>query len=184
MARLKAALLREHEDNEVCCQGQGVGRGPALSQTPPPTPPPSLSPSPSPPLSLSHSPSPPPLSPGPSNGHLQPSQHPGSGALLQVRYLAPHTVSGAPASPRPLPSSPRPLPSSPHPLPSSRGEKMAKVMGRLAGEPPQDGLRVSGVLIKRGFNYHLIEPSDLSSESYLVPGSCDLYMCVLHVIIM
>ena len=46
-----------------------------------------------------------------------------------------------------------------------RGEKMAKVMGSLASQKPPDGHKVSGVLIKRGFNYHLIDPSDLSSES-------------------
>ena len=46
-----------------------------------------------------------------------------------------------------------------------RGEKMAKVMGSLASQQPQEGHRISGVLIKRGFNYHLIDPSDLSSES-------------------
>ena len=40
---------------------------------------------------------------------------------------------------------------------------MAKVMGSLAGSKPEDGHKVSGVLIKRGFNYHLIDPSDLSS---------------------
>ena len=45
-----------------------------------------------------------------------------------------------------------------------RGEKMAKVMGSLAGGRPEEGQKVSGVLIKRGFNYHLIDPSDLSSE--------------------
>ena len=45
-----------------------------------------------------------------------------------------------------------------------RGEKMAKVMGTLATEEPKDEHRLSGVLVKRGFNYHLIHPSDLSSE--------------------
>ncbi len=41
---------------------------------------------------------------------------------------------------------------------------MAKVMGNLAGCQPEDGQKVSGVLVKRGFNYHLIDPSDLASE--------------------
>ena len=45
-----------------------------------------------------------------------------------------------------------------------RGEKTAKVMGRLANQPPQDSQELSGVLVKRGFNYHLIDPADLSSE--------------------
>ena len=44
-----------------------------------------------------------------------------------------------------------------------RGEKMAKVMGSLATKEAAEDLRVSGVLVKRGFNYHLIHPSDLSS---------------------
>ena len=45
-----------------------------------------------------------------------------------------------------------------------RGEKMAKVMGSLATSEPVDELKLSGVLVKRGFNYHLIHPSDLGSE--------------------
>lgn len=44
-----------------------------------------------------------------------------------------------------------------------RGEKMAKVMGSLAAVKPSEGHKLSGVLVKRGFNYHLIDPSDLSS---------------------
>lgn len=46
-----------------------------------------------------------------------------------------------------------------------RGEKMAKVMGSLATNEAVEDLRLSGVLVKRGFNYHLIHPSDLSSMS-------------------
>lgn len=45
-----------------------------------------------------------------------------------------------------------------------RGEKMAKVMGSLATNVPADGAKLSGVLVERGFNYHLIHPSDLSSK--------------------
>ena len=44
-----------------------------------------------------------------------------------------------------------------------RGEKMAKVMGSLASHAAEEDLKLSGVLVKRGFNYHLIHPSDLSS---------------------
>lgn len=44
-----------------------------------------------------------------------------------------------------------------------RGEKMAKVMGSLATKDATEDLRLSGVLVKRGFNHHLIHPSDLSS---------------------
>lgn len=42
-----------------------------------------------------------------------------------------------------------------------RGEKIAKVMGSLAVEPPKTGLRLSGILVKRNFSYHLLAPSDL-----------------------
>ena len=42
-----------------------------------------------------------------------------------------------------------------------RGEKMAKVVGSLAAEPPEEGKNVSGILVKRNFNYHLMAPSDL-----------------------
>ena len=45
-----------------------------------------------------------------------------------------------------------------------RGEKSAKVMGSLANNPPCNEQQLSGVLVKRGFNHHLIDPADLSSE--------------------
>lgn len=42
------------------------------------------------------------------------------------------------------------------------GEKTAKVMGALAMETPKVGKKLSGVLVKRNFNYHLLAPSDLN----------------------
>ncbi|KXJ20960.1 cleavage and polyadenylation specificity factor subunit 3 [Exaiptasia diaphana] len=48
-----------------------------------------------------------------------------------------------------------------------RGEKMAKVMGQMAREKPQHGKQLSGILIKRGFNYHLIAPDDLQNYTEL-----------------
>ena len=51
-----------------------------------------------------------------------------------------------------------------------RGEKMAKVMGSLAAVKPSEDHKLSGVLVKRGFNYHLIDPSDLSSRLCLMVG--------------
>ncbi|EDV28608.1 uncharacterized protein TRIADDRAFT_19764 [Trichoplax adhaerens] len=48
-----------------------------------------------------------------------------------------------------------------------RGEKMAKVMGSLAVEKFQDEQQLSGVLIKRGFSYHIVDPSDLSAYTNL-----------------
>uniref|UniRef100_A0AAQ6A4X4 Cleavage and polyadenylation specificity factor subunit 3 n=1 Tax=Amphiprion ocellaris TaxID=80972 RepID=A0AAQ6A4X4_AMPOC len=43
-----------------------------------------------------------------------------------------------------------------------RGEKLAKVMGLLADQKCAQGQRVSGILVKRNFNYHILTPSDLS----------------------
>lgn len=43
-------------------------------------------------------------------------------------------------------------------LPSSQ------VMGSLADKKCIQGQRVSGILVKKNFNYHILNPSDLSSE--------------------
>ncbi|XP_031566314.1 cleavage and polyadenylation specificity factor subunit 3-like [Actinia tenebrosa] len=48
-----------------------------------------------------------------------------------------------------------------------RGEKMAKVMGQMAREKPEHNKQMSGILIKRGFNYHLIAPDDLQNYTEL-----------------
>lgn len=48
-----------------------------------------------------------------------------------------------------------------------RGEKMAKVMGSLAVEKPKEGKLVSGILVKRNFNNHIISPEELSKYSEL-----------------
>ena len=37
-------------------------------------------------------------------------------------------------------------------------------MGSLAAEKPEHRKPLSGILIKRGFNYHLIAPDDLQSK--------------------
>ncbi|XP_034236974.1 cleavage and polyadenylation specificity factor 73 [Thrips palmi] len=42
-----------------------------------------------------------------------------------------------------------------------RGEKTAKVMGSLAVEKPKPGNKLSGVLVKRNFNYHMLSPADV-----------------------
>jgi cleavage and polyadenylation specificity factor subunit 3 len=46
-----------------------------------------------------------------------------------------------------------------------RGEKMAKVMGQLAQDtkPGTDKKTLSGILVKRNFNYHILAPNDLQS---------------------
>ena len=48
-----------------------------------------------------------------------------------------------------------------------RGEKMAKVIGNLAKEKAEEGSTLSGVLIKRNFNYHIVAPNELSKYSDL-----------------
>lgn len=40
-----------------------------------------------------------------------------------------------------------------------------QVMGSLADNKCVQGQRVSGILVKKNFNYHILNPSDLSSES-------------------
>jgi cleavage and polyadenylation specificity factor subunit 3 len=45
-----------------------------------------------------------------------------------------------------------------------RGEKTAKVMGSLAMKAPDNGQKLSGVLVKRDFKYHVLSASDLSSK--------------------
>ncbi|KAI6648264.1 Cleavage and polyadenylation specificity factor subunit 3-like [Oopsacas minuta] len=53
---------------------------------------------------------------------------------------------------------------------SFRGEKMAKVMGRLASNYPKNGSVVSGILVKRGIKHHLMNPLDLSNYTELGIG--------------
>ena len=45
-----------------------------------------------------------------------------------------------------------------------KGEKTAKVMGNLAVKNPENGDKISGVLVKRDFKYHVLSASELSSE--------------------
>uniref|UniRef100_A0AAQ5Y5U6 Cleavage and polyadenylation specificity factor subunit 3 n=1 Tax=Amphiprion ocellaris TaxID=80972 RepID=A0AAQ5Y5U6_AMPOC len=52
-----------------------------------------------------------------------------------------------------------------------RGEKLAKVMGLLADQKCAQGQRVSGILVKRNFNYHILTPSDLSDYTDLSMGT-------------
>lgn len=39
-------------------------------------------------------------------------------------------------------------------------------MGSLADKKCVQGQRVSGILVKKNFNYHILNPSDLSSEFF------------------
>lgn len=52
-----------------------------------------------------------------------------------------------------------------------RGEQLAKVMGSLAVEKPIPGQKISGILIKRNFNYHLLAPGDLGKYTDLVQST-------------
>ncbi|CAH1787406.1 unnamed protein product, partial [Owenia fusiformis] len=48
-----------------------------------------------------------------------------------------------------------------------RGEKMAKVVGSLARKRPEQGDSLSGILVKRNFNYHIMAPTDLQNYTDL-----------------
>ncbi|KAK8719692.1 hypothetical protein OTU49_013855 [Cherax quadricarinatus] len=48
-----------------------------------------------------------------------------------------------------------------------RGEKMAKVMGELAIHKPKENDVVSGIMVKRNFNCHIISPKELVKYSDL-----------------
>ena len=41
-------------------------------------------------------------------------------------------------------------------------------MGSLAIDPPKEDRKLSGVLVKRNFNYHLLAPTDLNKYTDLV----------------
>jgi cleavage and polyadenylation specificity factor subunit 3 len=43
-----------------------------------------------------------------------------------------------------------------------KGEKVAKMVGKLVGEDLKSGQHVSGVLSKRGFKYHLMDSTEVS----------------------
>ncbi|RWS27769.1 cleavage and polyadenylation specificity factor subunit 3-like protein, partial [Leptotrombidium deliense] len=49
-----------------------------------------------------------------------------------------------------------------------RGEKTAKVMGTLAVDSPKPGHKLSGLLVKRNFSYHLLAPTDLNKYTDLM----------------
>lgn len=56
---------------------------------------------------------------------------------------------------------------------SFRGEKMAKVIGKLAADRQEKKRNISGLLVKRNFNYHLMSAADLSSYTDLT--TCSVY---------
>ena len=48
-----------------------------------------------------------------------------------------------------------------------RGEKLAKVAGKLAEKPPQAGERISGIAVKRNYRLTIVDPSELHSTAGL-----------------
>lgn len=52
---------------------------------------------------------------------------------------------------------------------------MVQVMGSLADKKCAQGQRVSGILVKRNFSYHILTPSDLSSELVLFHNYQDAF---------
>ncbi|KAI9206499.1 beta-lactamase-like protein [Polychytrium aggregatum] len=48
-----------------------------------------------------------------------------------------------------------------------KGEKMAKTLGKLASDEPAAGHVLSGVLVQRDFQYHLMDPSELDEYTGL-----------------
>ncbi|KAG5446496.1 Cleavage and polyadenylation specificity factor subunit 3, partial [Clonorchis sinensis] len=48
-----------------------------------------------------------------------------------------------------------------------RGEKVAKVLGSLARNPPKNNQSISGVLVKKNFAYHILTPEELPTYTEL-----------------
>ena len=57
---------------------------------------------------------------------------------------------------------------------------MAKVMGSLAEEKPEDGSDVSGILIKRNFNYHIVSPNDLTKYTDMTMSTVNQRMSIFY----
>lgn len=58
-----------------------------------------------------------------------------------------------------------------------------QVMGSLADKKCAQGQRVSGILVKRNFSYHILTPSDLSSKLVLFPQNNQDPFCTARVLI-
>ena len=50
-----------------------------------------------------------------------------------------------------------------------RGEKTAKVIGKLAIQDPEEGMVVEGILASKDFNYQILDPFELQGFTELVP---------------
>ncbi|CAG0886861.1 unnamed protein product [Cyprideis torosa] len=60
------------------------------------------------------------------------------------------------------------------------GEKMAKVMGKLAEAPPTEGHQVSGVIVKKNFTYHILHPDDLHKYTNLTQSRVIQRQCMTY----
>ena len=52
-----------------------------------------------------------------------------------------------------------------------KGEKMAKAIGTLAAQPPEDGKRIMGLLVEHDFHTHIMSAEDLIDYTQLVPST-------------
>jgi cleavage and polyadenylation specificity factor subunit 3 len=52
-----------------------------------------------------------------------------------------------------------------------RGEKLAKVIGKLAARPPDNGTIVSGLLIEKDFEHNIMDPTDLINHTQLTTST-------------
>ncbi|XP_065321633.1 cleavage and polyadenylation specificity factor subunit 3-like isoform X2 [Gordionus sp. m RMFG-2023] len=59
-----------------------------------------------------------------------------------------------------------------------RGEKMAKIVGTLAMHKPKPNQRVTGILVKRNFNYHIMDSKDINNYTGLTVNTVTQRMTV------
>lgn len=64
-------------------------------------------------------------------------------------------------------------------LKGTEQDSPSQVMGSLADKKCVQGQRVSGILVKKNFNYHILNPSDLSSKYFEVLQTVPSYIFVL-----
>lgn len=64
-------------------------------------------------------------------------------------------------------------------LKGTEQDSSSQVMGSLADKKCVQGQRVSGILVKKNFNYHILNPSDLSSKYFEDLQTVPSYIFVL-----
>ena len=64
---------------------------------------------------------------------------------------------------------------------------MMKLILLLFFQKPEEGVKVSGILVKRNFNYHILSPNDLSKYTDLTMSTgidqSELSICILNLTI-